>query len=40
MAVVTVELYAQFIADYLPACYFSEPAVLHEKYIFVIAGAC
>ena len=40
MAVVAAELYAKFIADYLLARYFSEPAVLHEKYRFAVAGAC
>ena len=34
------KLYAKFIVDFLLARYFSEPTVLHKKYIFVIAGAC
>ena len=40
MAVVAAELYAKFIANYFPARYFSEPAVLHMQFKFVAAGAC
>ena len=40
MAVTAAKLYAKFIADNLPARFFSEPIVLHKNYIFVVAGAC